>query len=78
MQYDKDKVDELTLALMLLGMSRMKEGGRAWRGFEQQTLSRLHQRGWIGDPMDKGTSVSVSAEGMQKAAECFKQHFQEE
>mgnify|MGYP001565956872 CR=1 FL=1 len=76
MEYDKDKVDELTLALLFLGMSRMKEGGRAWRGFDQQTLARLHQRGWIGDPMEKGTSIGVSAEGMKKAAEFFKKHFQ--
>lgn len=78
MENHHDKVDDRALALLCPGLSRRKEGGRAWRGFDQQTLSRLHQWGWIGDPMDKGTLVSVSAEGMQKAAECFKKHFQEE
>ena len=76
MQYDKDKVDEMTLALLYLVMSRDREGGRAWKGIEGDTLDRLHQKGWISDPRGKGPTVGVSAEGMQKAEELFRKHFQ--
>jgi hypothetical protein len=46
MEYDKDKVDEMTLALMYLVMSREREGGRAWKGIDWQTMDRLRQKGW--------------------------------
>ena len=43
MEYDKDKVDELTLALMFLVMTDRHKGlgARAWKGFDLETLGRL-------------------------------------
>ena len=76
MEYDKDKVDEVTLALLYLVMSREREGGRAWKGFDWDTMHRLHHKGWISDPTGKAPSVKVTAEGMQKAEELFRRHFQ--
>lgn len=76
MEYDKDKVDEVTLALMYLVMSRTPAGGRAWRGFDAQTLERLHQKGWIGDPAHKSLSIEVTDQGLKMAEEFFKKYFQ--
>jgi hypothetical protein len=76
MEYDKDKVDEATLALLYLGMSRTPGGGRAWKGFDLQTLARLHQKGWIGEPKIKDISVAVTADGVKKAEELVKNYFQ--
>ncbi len=76
MEYDRDKVDELTLALLYLGMSRTPHGGRAGKGFDLQTLARLHQKGWIGEPRLKDLSVAVTPEGMKRAEELFKEYFQ--
>jgi hypothetical protein len=76
MEYDKDKVDEMTLALLYLVMSREQEGGRAWKGFDWSTMDRLHQKGWISDPKSKAKSVGVTAEGMKRAEELFRKHFQ--
>lgn len=76
MDYDKDKIDEATLALLYLGMSRTPEGGRAWKGFDLQTLTRLHQKGWIAEPKIKDITVCVTPEGVKKAEELFRRFFQ--
>ena len=76
-QYDWDKVDEVTLALMhLVTWSREPgHGARAWKGFEWATLHRLHEKGWISDPHTKAKSVVLTEEACRKAEELFKQHF---
>ena len=65
MEYDKDKVDEMTLALLYLGLSRMQGGGRAWKAFDLQTLSRLHQKGWLAEPKMTDFSVAVTEAGVK-------------
>ena len=75
MDYNRDKVDEMTLALLFLVSSRVGKGGRAWRGFDQQTLERLHQKGWIERPSPKELSLTLTPGGMQKAEELFERHF---
>lgn len=77
MDYDKDKVDEMTLALLYLVMGAWDEnlGTRAWKGFDWNTMDRLHEKGWISNPKGKARSVAVSEEGFQKAKELFHQHF---
>ena len=76
MEYDKDKVDEATLALLFLGMSRTPAGGRAWKAFDLQTLARLHQKGWIAEPRVKDVSVAVTPDGAKKAEDLFHKYFQ--
>lgn len=75
MKYDKDKVDEMTLALMYLVMWSEGGCGRAWKGFDWDTMDRLHQKGFISDPKGKAKSVGVSPEGMKMAGELFKKYF---
>ncbi|MFH1184753.1 MAG: DUF6429 family protein [Chloroflexota bacterium] len=77
MDYDKDRVDEVTLALMYLVMSKDREGGRAWKGFDAHTLDRLHQKGWIAEPKIKEATVRITAEGTKKAEELFRKYFQD-
>jgi hypothetical protein len=74
MDYDKDKVDELAMALMFLTTSKIGSGGRSWRGFDAATLERLHAKGWISDPNAKGTSLMLSPEGMATAEAAFHKH----
>ena len=64
------------MALMYLVMSKEREGGRAWNTFEWNTLSRLHRRGWISELRVKEIAVAVTPEGLKKAEELFKEHFQ--
>lgn len=75
MTYNKDKVDEITLALLYLVMTQDREGTRAWKGFDRETMDRLHEKGYIGNPKGKAKSVDVSEEGARLAEELFKKHF---
>jgi len=72
---DWDKVDDLTLALMHL--TRFEEQGaiRSWKGYSWDVLNRLHERGWIGDPISKAKSVILTEEGARRSHDLFERHF---
>jgi hypothetical protein len=78
MEYDKDKVDDLILALLTLTMFDDNYAVRAWKGHSWEHLDRLHEKGLISDPKNKNKSVVVSEKGQQKAEELFKQFFAKE
>ncbi len=79
MDYNKDKVDECTLALLSLVMHEGNEyGARAWKGFNWNTMNRLHEKGFISDPVGKAKSVMVTVEGRKKSEELFRKYFGEE
>jgi hypothetical protein len=76
MEYDKDKVDEITLALLYLVMHDEDEfTARAWKGFDWDTMNRLHEKGFISNPVSKAKSVSLTAEGCKRTEELFVKHF---
>jgi len=76
MNYDKDKVDEMTLALLWLVTSEAEFGAkRAWKTFDWATMNRLHEKGWIGNPRSKSKSVLVTEEGQARARELFEKYF---
>jgi hypothetical protein len=77
MNYDEDKIDEYTLALLYLVIHERHEGlgARAWKGFDWDTLNRLHEKGYITNPVGKAKSVGITEEGFLKAKELFEQHF---
>jgi hypothetical protein len=77
MKYDPDKVDEMTLALLYLVSTKLKEGtgARAWRGFDGETLNRLHKKGWIEQPSIKSPTLVVTEDGYKKSEQLFVQHF---
>ena len=72
----KDKVDEMTLALLYLVRFQIHQCPRAWKSFDWDTLDRLHEKGWISDPKTKAKSVALSEEGLKLAQEFFERHFQ--
>lgn len=74
MEYDKDKADELTLALMYIVMSKERDGGRAWKGFDLQILTRLHRKGWIAEPKLREMTLTVTPEGVRKAEEMYRKY----
>ncbi len=75
MEYDKDKVDEMTLALLYLVMHGDKGEERAWKGFDWETMNRLHEKGYISDPRSKTKSVMMTREGAKRAADLFRNTF---
>jgi len=77
MNFDKEKVDEMTLALLYLVICERKKGfgGRAWKSFDWETMDRLHEKGLLMDPKSKSKSVRLTEEGIQKAEALFKEFF---
>jgi hypothetical protein len=55
MEYNKDKVDEMALALLYLTSFREKKEYplMAWKGMDWDILDRLHEKGLIGDAKNK-------------------------
>jgi hypothetical protein len=77
MKYDPDKVDEMTLALLYLVSSKLGEtpGARAWKGFDRETLNRLHKKGWIEALNSKSPTLLVTEEGYRKSEQLFRKYF---
>ena len=75
MDYDQSKVDEMTLALMFL--TSFSEHGitRSWKGFDWETMGRLHATGLIQDPVCKAKSVVLTKEGERRSRELFQKNF---
>jgi len=79
MNYNKNKVDDTTLALMYLVTWRQKKDFpmSAWKSFDWETMDRLFDKGFISDPKSKAKSVRMSDEGFQRAKQFFEQMFGE-
>jgi hypothetical protein len=73
MEYDKDKVDEMVLALLYL--TTHDQGTRAWKGMDWDAMNRLHDKGYIGNPKTKAKSVTLTEEGQKLSEGLFKKHF---
>ncbi len=72
MDYDAAKLDEIVLALLYLNVSTT---ARAWKGFDWDSLDRLHSQGFISTPKSKAKSVVLSEEGARRAEELFRRYF---
>ena len=78
MQYDVNKIDDMVLALLALTLHDESEyGARAWKGYDWDVLSRLHEKGYLGNPVGKAKSVVVTKEGVARSRALFDQYFGE-
>ena len=77
MEYDKNKMDEVVLALLYLTMFDDKLGRRAWKSHDWDALDRLHEKGYVSDPKSKAKSVVMTEEGAKRAKELFGKAFYE-
>lgn len=75
MEYDKDKVDEMVLALLYLTSSRDQYATRAWKGLDRETLDRLHKKGYIGDRGGRSPTLVLTETGARLSEELFFKHF---
>lgn len=72
MDYDADRVDEAVLALLHL---TLHEGARTWKSFDWETMNRLHEKGYISNPVGKAKSVVLTEEGLRESERLFRQLF---
>jgi len=73
--YDTAKLDEVVLALLHLNSFTDHGTTRAWKGFDWDSLDRLHARGLISEPRSTAKSVVLSDDGARVASELFAKHF---
>ena len=75
MEFDKEKIDDMVLALLYLTTFEDSGWKRAWKGHDWDALDRLFEKGYIGDPKSKAKSVLLSEEGTKRSEELFKKYF---
>lgn len=71
-QLNTEAIDNAILGLLYL---TLHDYDRAWKGFDWEALSRLHERGLIADPVNKAKSVEFTAQGLTEAARLFRKQF---
>lgn len=72
MNIDTAAIDDAVLALLYL---TLHDHNRAWKSFDWDALNRLHERGLIGDPINKAKSVILTEEGLRESERLFQQRF---
>ena len=53
MELNNERIDQAVLALLSLGLH---DGMRVWKSFDWVVMSRLHEKGFISDPVGKAKS----------------------
>ena len=64
MRLNTDRIDEAVLALLHLGLH---DGARAWKSFDWDAMGRLHDKGYISDPVGKTKAVMFTEEGLRES-----------
>jgi hypothetical protein len=63
MEYDDKLIEDAVLALLATFSS---DNGSAWKGFDFEIMNRLHEYGFISDPVNKKKSIWLMAEGLER------------
>ena len=72
MDLDTAKIDEAVLGLLYL---TLHEHARAWKSMDWDALGRLHEQGYIGNPVNKSKSVVFTESGLREAARIMEAQF---
>ncbi|MCD9007955.1 DUF6429 family protein [Luteimonas sp. XNQY3] len=72
MAYDQSRVDEAVLALLA---AHLFNTNSSWKGYDFEVMNRLHDAGYIFNPVGKQKSVQLTEEGMERGLELAKQLF---
>lgn len=72
MEIDRDRIDDAVLALLFLSLGR---DGRAWKSFDWDAMNRLHEKGYIRNPVNKAKSVLLTNEGIARSEDLFRKMF---
>ena len=73
MDLDLEKIDDAVLALLFLTFDSRDQ--RAWKAFDWEAMSRLHDKGYILDPVNKAKSVLLTEEGAARAEQLCRRMF---
>ncbi len=74
MKLNTDRIDEVVLALLSLGLH---DDVRAWKSFDWDAMNRLHEKGYITDPVGKAKAVVFTEDGLRESERLVKTLFGE-
>ena len=70
---NNEKIDEAVLALLYLGAH--DNDSRTWKSFDWDAMERLHEKGYISNPVGRAKSVTFTDEGWERSCEAFQRLF---
>lgn len=73
-QFDREKAEEVAIALLWLTHYDDHGVTRAWKGLAWDLLDGLFRRHWIHDPKNKAKSLVFTDAGRERARELFERH----
>lgn len=72
MEYDKKLIEDAVLALLA---AYSTDKGNAWKGFDFEFMNRLHEQGFISDPVNRNKSIWLTEEGLNRGRQLADQLF---
>ena len=72
MEYDEKLIEDAVLALLATFSS---DSGNAWKGFDFEIMNRLHEHGFISDPVNRNKSIWLTEEGLERGRRIADQLF---
>ena len=72
MAYDQSRIDDAVLALLA---AHLFNTNSAWKGYEFDVMNRLHDAGYLFNPVGPQKSVQVTEAGMQRGLELARKLF---
>ncbi|RBH42102.1 hypothetical protein C3F00_040225 [Pseudomonas sp. MWU13-2860] len=72
MEYDEKLIDEAVLGLLAAFSS---DDGNAWKGFDFEVMNRLHEQGFISDPVNRNKSIWLAEEGQERGRQIAERLF---
>lgn len=72
MPYDQSRIDDTVLALL---SAYLFDTNSSWKGYDFDVMNRLHEAGYILDPVGKQKSVQLTPDGIARGQELAAQLF---
>lgn len=72
MELDTEKLDRAALAILSL---TLHDGRRVWKGIDWTITDRLHEKGFVHDPVGRAKSLVLTDEGLAAAKAALKEFF---
>jgi hypothetical protein len=72
MEINTDRIDRVVLDLLYLGLH---EESRTWKSFDWESMNRLHEKGYLSNPVRKAKSVIFTKEGLCESKRLLEELF---
>lgn len=72
MEYDDKLIEDAVLALLA---AFSYDNGNVWKGYDFQVMNRLHEHGFISNPVNKNKSIWLTDEGLERGRQIAQRLF---